>query len=132
MSRPQRRTATLATANRRRNSRAATLATASRPKEQPSAKPSGWPEPIDILADPKLTGVATVDADCLPPSMLALAVAEGSRLQVDPSDIAALTIGVCSAIISDNWRVRLKVKDTEWTQHPRVVSRGWWEMAEAA
>ena len=42
---------------------------------EPKARPNGharasqpieWPEPIDILADPQLTGLATVDATCLP------------------------------------------------------------------
>lgn len=79
-----------------------------------------WPEPIDILADPQLTGLATVDETCLPASILALAVAEGGRLQVDPCHIAALTIGCCSAVIPDDWRIRLKVNDRGWTQHPSV------------
>ena len=83
-------------------------------------KPIEWPEPIDILADPQLTGLATVDETCLPNSILALAVAEGARLQVDPCHLAALTIGACSAVLSDDWRVRLKVHDTGWTQHPSI------------
>ena len=82
--------------------------------------PEEWPEPVDILADPQLTGVASVDASCLPNSMLAFAVAEGARLQVDPCHIAALCIGTCSAVISDNWKVRLKVNDHRWIQHPSV------------
>lgn len=84
------------------------------------SQPIEWPEPIDILADPQLTGVASVDASCLPPSILDLAIAEGARLQVDPSHIAALIIGSTSAAISDNWRIRLKVNDQGWTQHPSV------------
>ena len=79
-----------------------------------------WPEPIDILADPQLTGLATVDATCLPTSILALAEAEGARLQVDPCHIAALAIGACSAVVSDKWRVCLKVNDHGWTQHPSI------------
>ena len=79
-----------------------------------------WPEPIDILADPKLTGVATVDETCLPKSILALAQAEGGRLQVDPCHIAALTIGTSSAVIPDNWKIRLKVNDQGWLQHPSI------------
>ena len=87
---------------------------------KPQAQPDQWPEPIDILADPVLTGVATVDETCLPKSILDLAKAEGLRLQVDPCHIAALAIGACSAVVSDDWRVRLKVKDQGWTQHPSV------------
>ena len=83
-------------------------------------KPIEWPEPIDILADPQLTGLATVDETSLPKSILKLAVAEGARLQVDPCHIAALTIGACSAVLSDDWRVQLKVNDTGWTQHPSI------------
>jgi hypothetical protein len=83
-------------------------------------KPIEWPEPIDILADPQLTGLATVDETCLPESILALARAEGARLQVDPCHIAALTIGACSAVLSDDWRVQLKVNDQGWTQHPVI------------
>ena len=83
-------------------------------------QPIDWPEPIDILADPQLTGLATVDATCLPRSILALATAEGARLQVDPCHIAALTIGATSAVIPDNWRIRLKVNDHGWTQHPSI------------
>ncbi len=79
-----------------------------------------WPEPIDILADPELTGIGDRRRDCLPESILALARAEGARLQVDPCHIAALTIGACSAVISDDWRVRLKVRDTSWIQHPSI------------
>jgi Protein of unknown function (DUF3987) len=85
-----------------------------------ASQPIEWPEPIDILADPQLTGLATVDGTCLPQSMLALAVAEGARLQVDPSHVAALTIGATSAVIPDNWRVRLKVNDHGWVQHPSI------------
>jgi hypothetical protein len=79
-----------------------------------------WPDPIDILADPRLTGVATVDESCLPKSVFALASAEARRLQVDPSGLAALTIGTCSAVIPDRWRVRLKVNDKGWVQHPCI------------
>jgi hypothetical protein len=85
-----------------------------------ASQPIEWPEPIDILADPQLTGLATVDATCLPRSILALATAEGARLQVDPCHIAALTIGATSAVIPDNWRVRLKVNDHGWVQHPSI------------
>ena len=28
------------------------------------SQPIEWPEPIDILADPQLTGLASVDATC--------------------------------------------------------------------
>src|SRR5689334_12500393 len=35
------------------------------------SQPIEWPEPIDILADPQLTRVASVDATCLPQSILA-------------------------------------------------------------
>ena len=69
-----------------------------------NAERIAWPEPVDILADPQLTGLATVDDTCLPASILKLAVAEGARLQVDPVHIAALTIGACSAVLSDDWR----------------------------
>ena len=62
-------------------------------------QPIEWPEPIDILADPQLTGVASIDGTCLPRSILALATAEGARLQVDACHIAALTIGTTSAVI---------------------------------
>jgi hypothetical protein len=83
-------------------------------------QPLDWPEPIDILADPQLTGLASVDATCLPASILNLAIAEGARLQVDPCHIAALTIGACSAVLSDHWRVQLKLNDQGWTQHPVI------------
>lgn len=85
-----------------------------------AGEPMTWPEPIDILADPILTGLATVDASCLPASVLSLATAEGSRLQVDPCHISALVIGACSAVLSDDWRIRLKVNDQGWMQHPSV------------
>lgn len=89
-------------------------------RHERGSQPIEWPEPIDILADPQLTGLASVDATCLPQSILALATAEGARLQVDPCHIAALTIGATSAVIPDNWRVRLKVNDHGWTQHPSI------------
>ena len=57
-------------------------------------QPIDWPEPIDILADPQLTGLASVDATCLPaldPHSSPSPRAPG--LQVDPCHIAALTIG---------------------------------------
>lgn len=83
-------------------------------------KAEEWGEPVDILADPKLTGLASVDADCLPASILAHARAEGARLQVDPAHIAALDIGVLSAVASDDWRIRLKVNDQSWMERPCI------------
>jgi hypothetical protein len=79
-----------------------------------------WPDPIDILADPHLTGLASVDETCLPGSVHALADAEARRLQVDASGLAALTIGTCSAVIPDDWRVRLKVNDKGWVERPCI------------
>jgi hypothetical protein len=86
-----------------------------RPDEQ-----EPWEEPIDILADPKLTGVADVDETCLPTSIFAFASAEAQRLQVSPAALAALAIGACSAVLSDDWKVRLKVHDRAWVQHPSI------------
>ena len=36
-----------------------------------------WPEPVDILADPELTGIAAVDETCLPESILATGPGRG-------------------------------------------------------
>jgi hypothetical protein len=90
------------------------------PAPEPADGGSDWPDPIDILADPTLTGVATVDESCLPRSMFALSAAEARRLQVDPSGIAALTVGATSAAIPDAWRVRLKINDKGWIERPCV------------
>jgi hypothetical protein len=100
-----------------------------RQDEAAKGKPNGagkanghaaWPEPIDILADQGLTGVAQVDETCLPPCILDLAQAEGARLQVDPCGIASLGIGACSAMLSDDWRVRLKINDQGWIERPCI------------
>ena len=84
------------------------------------AKPEGWADPIDILGDPALAGIGSIDADCLPKSILDHARAEAARLQVDPCHIAALDIGVCSAVIPDGWRIQLKARDTIWAERPAI------------
>jgi hypothetical protein len=93
------------------------------PEQAETAQPNAgqsWPEPIDILADGRLTGLVSVDETCLPRSILAFAVAEGARLQVDPCGIAAHAIGTASGLLSDDWRVRLKSKDQAWIERPCV------------
>ena len=76
--------------------------------------------PIDILADPRLTGVGTVDETCLPPSVLAYSRAEGARLGVDACHHAALLLSGLSAVVGDDWSVTLKVNDTSWRQQARI------------
>jgi hypothetical protein len=75
-------------------------------------------EPLDLFTE-HLPGTATVDKDCLPEQLLSLALSEGVRIGVNPVGIAGLALGVCSGVISDLWRIRIKFRDT-WAQHARL------------
>ena len=90
------------------------------PVAKPGALSEPWPEPIDILADPTATGIASIDRDCVPATLCDLAVSEGARLGTDPVGIATAAIGVCSGIISDDFKVRLKFNDRGWRESPRL------------
>lgn len=86
----------------------------------PGAQPAAWQEPIDILARPTVTGLATIDETCLPGTLCNLALTEGERLGVDPVGIAAAAIGVCSGVLTDGWKIRLKYNDKGWRESPRL------------
>lgn len=91
-----------------------------RPPDDPPQVQTPWPEPIDILARPNMTGVSSVDETCVPRTIASLALSEGERLGVDPIGIAAAAIGVCSGVLSDSWKVRLKFNDHGWRESPRL------------
>lgn len=86
----------------------------------PGSQAQAWPEPIDILARPTVTGLAAIDDTCMPTTLCNLALTEGERLGVDPVGIAAAAIGVCSGVLSDDWKVRLKYNDKGWRESPRL------------
>jgi hypothetical protein len=80
-----------------------------------------WPEPLDILGAPELTGWPELGPECLPAPLYRYVTAEAGRLGVDPCPLAAHVIAACSVSISDAWRVKPKQHD-HWTQQPRIWS----------
>jgi hypothetical protein len=80
---------------------------------------SSWPEPIDIIGAPELTGWPTLSAECFPGPLYRYVMAEAERLNVDPCPLAAHVLAACATSIIDAWRVKPKRHD-HWTQQPRV------------
>jgi hypothetical protein len=80
-----------------------------------------WPEPLDILGAPELTGWPELTNDCLPALLYRYVEVEAERLGVDPCPLAAHVIAACAASISDAWRIKPKQHD-RWTQQPRIWS----------
>jgi hypothetical protein len=80
-----------------------------------------WPEPLDILGAPELTGWPELASECLPAPLYRYVEAEAERLGVDPCPLAAHVIAACSASISDAWAIKPKQHD-RWTQQPRIWS----------
>ena len=60
-------------------------------QQQEQAKPNAktaWPDPIDIIGAPELTGWPALTAECLPEPLHRYVMAEAERLNVDPCPLA--------------------------------------------
>jgi Protein of unknown function (DUF3987) len=78
-----------------------------------------WPEPLDILGAPELTGYPELTPECLPAPLYRYVMTEAERLTVDPCPLAGHVLAACSASISDAWAIKPKQHD-HWTQQARL------------
>ena len=83
------------------------------------APPESWPEPVDVLGAPELTGWPELTSECLPAPLYDFVTAEAERMNVDPCALAAHVISACTVSISDAWRAKPKKNDS-YTQKARI------------
>jgi Protein of unknown function (DUF3987)/Primase C terminal 2 (PriCT-2)/Bifunctional DNA primase/polymerase, N-terminal len=78
-----------------------------------------WTQPLDFLTDP----------DAEPPELLPEHIPEAindfsfdtaERMGVDPTSVALSSIASCAAVVSDDWQVQPKRKDSTWTESARI------------
>jgi hypothetical protein len=80
----------------------------------------GWPEPLDILGAPELTGWPELTPDCPPEPLYRYLNAEAQRINADPCAVALHVLVACSSSCSDAWRARPKRNGDPYTQQPRL------------
>lgn len=79
-----------------------------------------WPDPVDFLADDRLTGVPVLRREHLPDALAPFIFDAAKRLGVDPTSVALAALVSCASVVSDDWRVQPKQHDDEWTEQPRL------------
>lgn len=80
----------------------------------------GWPEPVDLLASPDLTGVPELKRDHLPDAIAPFVFDTAERMGVDPASVALTALVSCAAVATDDWTIQPKRNDDTWTEAPRI------------
>jgi hypothetical protein len=87
-------------------------------KEEPGS--SGWPEPLDFLADAEMTGAPELKPEHIPEPIAAFVFDTAARLGADPAAVLLAALVSLASVITDNWQIQPKQKDQTWTECPRI------------
>lgn len=88
-------------------------------KQKPEAE-TDWPDPIDFLADAELTGAPELLPEHLPDTIYRFSIDTAQRMGVDPAAVAIGALVSCASVVTDDWRLQVKRRDTSWTESPRL------------
>lgn len=81
---------------------------------------SGWPEPLDFLADAEMTGAPELVPEHLPEAIAPFVFDTAARMGVDPAAVALAALVSLASVMSDDWRIQPKQSDDTWTEAPRI------------
>ena len=72
-----------------------------------------WPEPVDFIADPDLTGTPTLHPNHLPDAISPFVFDAAERMGVDPATVAlALSVSL-AGVMSEEWQIQPKAHDDD-------------------
>ena len=81
---------------------------------------TGWPDPIDFLGQAEVTGSPVLLPSQIPEALSGFVFDTAARLGTDPTSVALIALACCSAVISEDWRLQPKRRDTTWTEQARL------------
>lgn len=79
-----------------------------------------WADPIDFLADDRMTGAPELRQEHIPECLFDFAHDTAERMGVDPCAVALAALVTSASVLTDEWRLQPKRLDYTWTEQPRI------------
>ncbi|WP_372624324.1 DUF3987 domain-containing protein [Falsiroseomonas sp.] len=84
------------------------------------AAASGWPDPVDFLADDLMTGAPALRPGHLPEALVPFVFDTAARMGVDATAVALSALVTCASVTHERWRIQPKRHDETWTEAARI------------